>query len=78
MCSKCVDYSTLNPLNIVFRLTYYLELHNTICIFTSNVILYQVKIFMLYNIRTTNSTFIGQKKMRYIITSCILPNRKRH
>ena len=49
-------------LNMVFSVTYYLELHNVIFLmFTIDVIFYQVKMLMLYNDQTTKSTFVNVK-----------------
>ena len=50
-------------LNVVFSVTYYLELQK-LHIFTIDVIFfYQVKMLMLYNVQTTNSTFVGKNKI---------------
>ena len=50
-------------LNIVFSITYYLNLQNTI-FFTTDVIVYLVHTLMFYNVQKTKLTFVG-KKMRY-------------
>lgn len=50
---------------MVFRVTYYLELHKAI-LFSKNVKTYQVKSFMWYNnTRTTYFTFVDQKNKIY-------------
>ena len=45
---------------MIFNVTYYSELHIPIY-FSINVIIYQVKMLMLYDVQTTNSTFVGKK-----------------
>ena len=44
-------------LNMVFSVTYDWELHNIV----KNVIFYQVKMLMFYNVQTIKLTFVGKK-----------------
>ena len=41
--------------NMIFSVTYYLDLHGAISLYC-----YQVKLSMFYNVLTTNLTFVGQ------------------
>ena len=49
-------------LNMLFNVTYYLELHKVIYIYIYNVdvISYQVKLLMLCNVQTINLTDVGK------------------
>ena len=47
-------------LNMIFSNAYGLELHNAISFFTIDVILYQLKFLMSYNVQSTNLTFVGK------------------
>ena len=44
---------------MIFSVTYYSE-QNVLIYFIIDVYVYQVKIWMLYNVQTTNSTIVGE------------------
>ena len=49
---------------MVFSITYYSELHGPTSIyFVFCLFLVQVKMLVLYNVQTTNSTFVGRQEM---------------
>ena len=48
-----------STLNVVFNVTYYLELNNVGIIDTITVIFYRVGILVFHNVQTTNLTFVG-------------------
>ena len=50
MSSNFTNYFTLKTLNIVFSVTYYLDLHNAIPLIISAI----------FNVQTTNLTFVGK------------------
>ena len=43
---------------MLFSVTYYLDLQNIFC--TIDVIFYQVKLLMIYNVQTTNLPIFGK------------------
>lgn len=48
-------------LHMIFSVNYYMGLHNAIfIIITIDIVLYQVKLLMLYNIQTTNFTRVDK------------------
>jgi hypothetical protein len=67
-------------LNMICSVTNDSELHVPITSFVY-VIIYQVNMFMFYNVQTTNSTFVVGLKMKCTVDNdgrCILPNSKWH
>ena len=58
----------LPTLNIVFSVTYYLELHNVIYVIMCNLF-YQVKMLMFYNVQITSVAFVGKQ---WDIQHCVI------
>ena len=48
---------------MIFSVTYYSYLHIPIFLFISNMLFYQVKMLVFYNVQTTNSTFVSIMKL---------------
>jgi hypothetical protein len=54
------DSHVSTTLNMIFNVTYYLDLHNAIILFAIDVKFYQVKLLTFYNVPTTDLTFVGK------------------
>ena len=52
----------VDTLNIVFIVTYYLELRSAIHL-SINVLVYQGKMLMFYNVQTTNLTLLANNEI---------------
>ena len=52
--------SEINYINMIFSVTYYLDLHKATSMDSIDVMFYQVKLLMFYNVQTTNLTFVGK------------------
>jgi hypothetical protein len=50
----------LATINMILSVTYYLDLHDLKIFKTIDVIFYQVKLLMFYNVRTINLTFVDK------------------
>ena len=63
LSSQCLNAQVvstmLSTLNVMFNVTYYLELHNAISL-TTNMFLYHLKLLMFYHVQTTNLTFVDK------------------
>ena len=50
----------ITTLNMICSVTYYLELHSSVSLFSSDVLVHQVKLLMLYNVQVINLTCVGK------------------